>query len=165
MEKEKTICFTGHRPNNLPWRNYECGEQFNNFKESLKNVIVENIKKGYKYFLSGMAMGFDLISAKVILELKKEYNIKLIAVLPYKNHGKNWNLQDKIGHDYVLKNADEIIVLNEEYNKYVFFDRNKYMVEHSSKVIACYNNIKGGTLNTIKFALKHGREVEYVSLG
>ena len=165
MKKEKAICFTGHRPNNLPWRSYECGEQFNNFKANLRNVIVGNIQKGYKYFLSGMAMGFDLIAAKVILELKEEYDIKLIAVLPYSNHGKNWNMQDKIRHDEILKNADDIIVLNEEYNKYVFFDRNKYMVENSSKVIACYNNIKGGTLNTIKFALKHGREVEYVSLG
>ena len=163
MKKENTICFTGHRPINLPWRNYECGEQFNNFKENLKNIIISNIYEGYNCFISGMAMGFDLIAAGVVLELKEHYDIKLISVLPHKNHGKYWNLKDKFKHDQILKRADKIICLNEDYSKYCFNLRNKYMVDNSSKVIACYNNIKGGTLNTIKYATKLGKEIEYVS--
>lgn len=162
MEKEKIICFTGHRPQNLPWRNYECGEQFNNFRENLRNIIIKNINEGYRIFISGMAMGFDMISADVVLELKEIYDIKLIAVLPYKNHSKSWNIKDKTKHSRILKEADSVIILNEEYNRYCFFDRNKYMVDNSSKVIACYNFIKGGTLDTIKYAIKQGREVEYV---
>jgi len=164
MEKKKTICFTGHRPSNLPWRNYECGEQFNSFRENLRHIILRNIKVGYKTFISGMAMGFDLIAASVVLELKELYDIKLIAVLPHKGHGRAWNKQYKFKHDEVLKQADEVITLCENYSNFCFSLRNKFMVDNSDKVIACYNNVKGGTLNTIKYACKLGREIEYVSL-
>ena len=163
MEKEKTICFTGHRPDNLPWRNYECGEQFNEFRENLRHVILKNIKEGYTFFISGMAMGFDMIAASVVLELKELYDIKLIAVLPHKNHGKNWNVKEKLKHLNILNRADEVICLSENYTKYCFHVRNKYMVDNSSKVIACYNFVKGGTLNTINYASKLGKEIEYVS--
>ena len=36
------------------------------------------------------------------------------------------------------------------------------MVNNSNKVIACYNNVRGGTLDTIKYAIKLGKEIEYV---
>ncbi len=164
MELEKTICFTGHRNSHLPWRGYEIGEQFKNFKIRLKNAIKENITKGYKYFLSGMAIGTDMIFSELVLELRKEYDIKLICVLPFSGMDNLWERNTRERYKNILNNADEVISLSETYSKSSFMIRNKYMVNNSSKVIACFGNFAGGTLNTINYARKLGKEIEFVSL-
>jgi len=42
-------------------------------------------------------------------------------------------------------------------------DRNKYMVEHYSVVIACFNGIPSGTGNTIRFAKEKGCKVRIIN--
>lgn len=37
--------------------------------------------------------------------------------------------------------------------------RNRYMVDHSSMLVACYNGQPGGTWNTIKYAMDFDREI------
>ena len=55
-------------------------------KNKLKEEIIKAIKNGYTTFISGMALGFDMICAEIILQLKKEYpNIKLIGAIPCKH--------------------------------------------------------------------------------
>ena len=61
--KENTCCFTGHRPSKLPWGYDESGAQFELFRERLKEVIISSIQNGYTHFISGVALGFDIISA------------------------------------------------------------------------------------------------------
>ncbi len=70
----KKICgFTGHRPQLLPWGYDESCTDFYKFKEQLSAIIKDSIHKGYTFFISGMALGIDIIAAKIIIELKKEY--------------------------------------------------------------------------------------------
>lgn len=71
--RNRTLCFTGHRPQKLPWGENEDDERCKKMKKTLKEKIIEAIKNGYIYFISGLALGFDIISAEMILELKKEY--------------------------------------------------------------------------------------------
>ena len=52
-----TCCFTGHRPGKLPWGYNEQGIKFLLFKIRLRKTIKQAIKNGYKYFISGMALG------------------------------------------------------------------------------------------------------------
>ena len=75
-EKKLIACaFTGHR--NLP-------EYFD--EEIIKKAVEKCIKKSVEIFYNGVAKGFDLLSAKVVLSLKKKYpNIKLIACIPCYN--------------------------------------------------------------------------------
>ena len=164
MELEKTICFTGHRNSHLPWRGYEIGEQFNNFRIRLRNAIEENIKKGYVYFLSGMAIGTDMIFSELVLDLRKKYDIKLICVLPFKNPDNIWAGHLKERFRNILENADDVIITSETYSKSSFMIRNKYMVNNSNKLIACFGNFPGGTLNTINYAKSLGKEIEFVIL-
>ena len=42
-----------------------------------------------------------------------------------------------------------------------FQKRDEWLVEQSSRVIAVYDGVYGGTKNTIDFAVKCGVEVEY----
>ena len=70
----KKICgFTGHRPQSLPWGYNENCAEFYKFKNNLTNIIKNSINKGYTFFISGMALGVDMIAAKTIIELKSEY--------------------------------------------------------------------------------------------
>lgn len=70
-----TCCFTGHRPQSLPWKFNEQDERCLKMKERLRNEIIKAIKNGYKTFISGMALGFDMICAEIVLELKKHIHL------------------------------------------------------------------------------------------
>lgn len=71
MNKDTTACFTGHRSQKLPWRFNENNERCNVMKKNLRAEIENAIQRGYKTFLCGMAIGFDMICAETILALKK----------------------------------------------------------------------------------------------
>lgn len=85
MEKNLKICFTGHRPNSLPWKNNEKSLKFLLFKAKIKRVILKQIKNNYKYFITGMALGSDIICAELILFLKQKYNLFLECAIPCKD--------------------------------------------------------------------------------
>ena len=56
------------------------------------DIVSINVYDGYVYFISGMALGFDMICAEIVLELKMKYPyIKLICAIPCKNQDKLWN--------------------------------------------------------------------------
>ena len=42
-------------------------------------------------------------------------------------------------------------------------DRNKFMVEHSSVLIACFNQKQGGTQNTITYAKEKGLKIKIIN--
>ena len=89
INKKVTACFTGHRPQKLPWKFNEQDERCIEMKKKLKNEIIKSIESGYTSFISGMALGFDIICAEIILELKEIYpNIRLICALPCKDQTK-----------------------------------------------------------------------------
>lgn len=58
---------------------------------------------------------------------------------------------------------DEVIVLQGHYTADCMNKRNKYVVENSSVVIACYNGKPSGTGNTIRFAKENGCKVRIIS--
>ena len=79
--RSQTCCFTGHRV--IP--NSEI-EQLTN---RLSLEIINLIKRGYRYFGSGGALGFDMLAAEVVLSLKATYpHINLILVLPCRDQAK-----------------------------------------------------------------------------
>ena len=63
MTKEKSVCFTGHRPEKLPG----YGEMNNSLLNMIKSMLYYRIylaaQSGYEYFISGLARGVDLWAA------------------------------------------------------------------------------------------------------
>ena len=55
----KTVAFTGHRLEKLPWGGDEQSEPAASFKRRLKDTLEELITTGCVNFLSGAARGFD----------------------------------------------------------------------------------------------------------
>lgn len=74
MTKKQSCCFTGHRPQSLPFRFNENDERCIDLKRRLKDAIIEMItQNGVTHFISGMAIGVDMYAAEIVLELKETY--------------------------------------------------------------------------------------------
>ena len=69
---KKVCCFSGHRPSKLPWGYNENDLKCVSIKKKLYIEIEKTINEGYNIFLCGMALGFDMICAEIVLELKKK---------------------------------------------------------------------------------------------
>lgn len=163
--KNRTLCFTGHRPQKLPWRENEDDERCEIVKKTLREKIIEAIKNGYVYFISGLALGFDIISAEMVLELKKDYpHIKLIGAIPCKDQYKVWKPYQIKRYNEVLSKCDSVRCLYDMYNDKCMLERNDYMLNNSSLVIALYDGRGGGTGYTIKKAKGKGLKVEIIDL-
>ena len=54
----------------------------------------------------------------------------------------------------ILNNADFVQYIYPNYKRSCFQDRNEWMVNHASRVIAVYNGQPSGTRNTIEYAKK-----------
>ncbi len=157
---ENKICsFSGHRPKSLPWGYEEEGCDYKKFIKSFRTVLIFLIKKdGIEYFISGMALGFDIIAAETILKLKKKHpNIMLECAIPCLNQCSGWNEKYKKRYDKILEMADKVTyVSNYNYFNGCMQKRNKYMVDKSTHLIALYNGTAGGTRQTIEMAKKKG---------
>lgn len=159
---DKTCCSTGHRPQKLPWGFNENDNRYIIAKKKTKNELLMAISKGYLYFISGMALGFDMMFAEVVLELKQQYpNIKLICVVPCKDQFKLWNKNQQIRYHKILSQADYTRCLYNTYNenKNCMIERNNYMLKNSSLIIALFNGRAGGTKKTLDTAKAQGKDI------
>ena len=161
-----TCCFTGHRPNKLPWGYKEKGIRFLLFKNKLRKTIIKAIKNGYKYFISGMALGSDMICAEIVLKLKKKHpNIELECAIPCINQTEKWIIDNINRYNTVLSKADKVTyVSNKPYFNGCMQKRNKYMITSSSLLIAVYNCLSGGTHLTIELAKENHLIIKIVKV-
>ena len=155
--KKKTCCVTGHR--DLPQN------QINYVKAALLREIEKSVADGFTCFMSGVAEGVDQYFVEIVMEKQKDNpELELIAVLPYQKRLEN--LKEK-GHTYeMLEACRDVVVIREEYQPSVYSHRNRYMVEHSDRVIAVYDGReKGGTVRTIRFAHQMKKELREIPVG
>lgn len=128
--EEKTCCVTGHR--DIP------DEQIDAVKYALRREIVKAVSDGYTGFMTGFANGADQYFAEIVVILQKDFpELRLIAVLPYRKRMDS--LCQKEHTNALLDACAEVIVIQDEYRPNVYAKRNRYMVEHSDRVIAVYD--------------------------
>ena len=156
-----TLCFTGHRSQKLPWGFNEKDKRCLKMKENLYLEIEKSILQGYKTFLCGMALGFDMICAEIVLQFKKKYkDIKLIGAVPCENQDCKWSFKERERYRNLLNQLDAVRCIYKEYNgTKCMLERNNFMVNNSSKIIALFDGISGGTKKTIDYAKKQGLEI------
>lgn len=151
MEKTLTCCFTGHRA--LP------KGKMDEIRTRLSESIDEMIQKEYTCFISGGAVGFDLLAAELVVEKKKLIpKLRLRLVLPCKNQDKGWSRREKTRYEAVLENADDVVFVCEEYCTGCMHLRNREMVRQSDACIAYFSH-GGGTGHTIGCAREKGIEI------
>lgn len=155
MTKENTCCFTGHR--NIP------REDIRRIKLRLNEAIISAIDDGYRFFCAGGALGFDTFAAQSVLQLKKKYpDIRLILILPCVSQTKYWKEKDVQLYEKIKKQADKVIYTSQEYTKYCMLQRDRYLVEQSSRCICWLTYNSGGTKYTVDYARK--KQVDIIDL-
>lgn len=156
----KVCCFTGHRPQSLPWRFREDDPRCRDLKQRLFEAMINAMaEEGVRKFLSGMALGTDIWAAEKVLRLREELPITLTCVLPCRDQDARWSEEAKRRYAAVLEQCDEKILLQESYTPDCFNRRNRYMVDHSDLVIAVWNGSPSGTGNTVAYARERGKPV------
>lgn len=147
----KTCAFTGHRTLYPDYR-----------ADKLEKTINETIKDGYDTFLIGMAVGFDTECFKILLKIRKEKKIKIVACIPCENQSARFNKAQKKEYFELLEKADEKIFISKEYSPVCMKKRNEFMVKNCSLLIAYLKRDYGGTKQTVNYALKKEKKIIYV---
>lgn len=158
---EHTCAFTGHRPKSFPWGYDETARNCVLLKETLAAQISALAERGVTDFLSGMALGADLWCAQIVLDLrKKNPALNLHCVLPCQGQERKWTASAQEDYHSILAQADRVIYVGQKYTQDCMLERNRYLVEHSSVLLAVYNgSYRSGTGMTVRYAQKLGREI------
>ena len=156
---EITCCFTGHRPQSLPWRFDERDGRCLALQARLRDAIEDAIDQGARRFLTGMALGVDTWAAELVLSFRQRLPVELVCVIPCAGQQARWGAPARRRYQNILERADRRIVLEERYSPGCFERRNRYMVDHSDLVIAVWNGLPSGTGATVAYARAQGKLV------
>lgn len=115
------------------------------------------VSKGFKYFGTGGALGFDTLAAQAVLSVKETHpEVKLILVLPCENQTKFWKQQDIDVYNDIKLRADKVKVLAPHYYNGCMQKRNRHLVDCSSACICFLTKHEGGTAYTVDYAKQNG---------
>lgn len=158
---EAACAFTGHRPKSFPWGYDENAPSCVLLKEVLASQISALAEQGVTDFLSGMAQGVDLWCAQIVLDLRKTNPaLKLHAILPCEGQERKWTASAQEHYRSILAQANEGIYVGQEYSRNCMLKRNRYLVDHSSILLAVYNGTyQSGTGMTVRYAQRLKREI------
>ena len=166
MDRIKACCCTGHRPQKFPFKYGGDSENYLSYLRELEKRIEYAIEScGINRFVSGMALGVDADFAAVVLKYRERYPIELECAVPCRDQARLWGKRDKLRYEEILRRADKVTFVSEEYSSDCMLKRNRYMVDKSELVIAVFNGTKsGGTWYTINYARRSGKQVEIIDL-
>ena len=83
MDRATTCCFTGHRPNKLPWGEDERAPRCLALKARLAELLEDCYRQGYRHFICGMAQGADMYFGEAVLALREKHpDVTLEAAIP-----------------------------------------------------------------------------------
>ncbi len=167
MDRNKTVCCTGHRPKGFAWGYKNKNHRFHKvYMRFMKLMVEQYIKDGFIYFISGGAIGVDMDFAETVLDFREKYpHIQLEIAVPCPNQTKKWTDEQKTRYQSILERADTVTLVSKEYTATCMMERNEYMVDKSKAVIAFWNGaLRGGTYYTINYAEKQAVLVDCIFL-
>ena len=148
----ETCCFTGHRIIKVTPE----------LVQRLHDTIINMIESGVTDFYDGGAIGFDMLCAETVIELKAEYSdIKLHLLLPCppEEQVKGWNKSQVERYNKILQAADSVTVISEHYTRDCMKQRNGRLVELADCCICYCANPRSGTGQTVRMAKDKGIDI------
>lgn len=161
IERSKTVCFTGVRPDKLPDGGSRISKRIRALKRILYNEIVDSINEGCDVFMTGMQPGTELWAGEAVLELKNRYSVWLIAVIPYKGFGANYTDDVLWAFSRIMSGADAVVTVCENNVKGCGRMKNMFMLQQSSRIIgvAGDGHERTDAFRTLKYAADMGLDV------
>lgn len=151
---EKSSCFfTGHRIMSVR----EAARAAN-----LTGRLCEKLinKHGVTDFITGGAIGYDLIAAREVIRLRSRYPIRLHMYLPCTDQTERWRKDQQEEWKRVSAAADFVRYITDgPYSAGCMQKRNRAMVDSAYFGIAFCLYGRGGTAWTLRYAQKRGRKV------
>ncbi len=124
--KEKPCCVTSYGK--------IAADKIDSAKRKLRREALQAISDGYLHYIMGFEEDIGLSFAEVLLELQKgNPTLSIEAAIPYRNMLLRICKNRKMNK--ILAQCSEIVVLNEEYCRNCYMNRDRFMVLHSSRVI------------------------------
>lgn len=157
---EKTCCFSGHRiiaQASIPL-----------IMVKLDLAITDMIKRGVTDFITGGAIGFDMLAAKAMARRKDQgADIRLIMALPFPGHDVLWKDEQREELEILMAQADEVHYIAQRPNKQTaikscYYQRNKYMVDRAQYVVAACRKIQSGTAQTLNYAMRQKKTIIHI---
>lgn len=148
INRQKTCFFTGHRILPQPIITELAGK--------LHTTLPRIIEKGFDTFLSGGALGFDLLAAETVLRLRNRYpRLRLIFALPCLDHAAKWRQEDQYRFKTLLEQAGESVCLYAYYHQNCMKERNRFMAQHAGCCVSALRNRRqSGTAQAVRFAVE-----------
>ena len=161
--RQMTVCFSGYRPEKLPWGYDECDPRCAQLKQRLRRAVCAACDDGFRHFICGMANGCDLYFFDAARYLRLQHpEVTIEAAIPYSGQADRWRPELRERYAYDLRQCDYQTLVQEAYTPGCMMRRNRYMVDHASRLIAVFDGQEGGTRRTVEYALRSGLEVVYV---
>ena len=160
-----TCCFSGHRPMKLPWGMRESDPRCLSARAWIAQQLEELYREGYRRFLCGMAIGCDTYFADAVLDLKERCpDVRLEAAVPCSDQASRWNRVQQEKYRQLLSQCDRVKTFQDSYSADCMQRRNRYMVDESSALVACFDGRPGGTMSTLAYAMREGLEVRILDV-
>ena len=153
-------------PDGLPsWGMRESDKRCIAVKRWIAAQIEELYSLGYRQFICGMAIGCDTYFAEAVLALRERYpDISLEAAIPCADQANRWNKKQKETYAGLLSRCNSVKIFQEHYTNGCMQQRNTYMVNQSSALLACYDGRPGGTMSTLLYAKKEGLDIRMLDI-
>lgn len=160
VNRENTCCFTGHRPSKLPWKTDESDPRCRKLKKTLYEVAESVYQAGIRHFICGMAEGCDLYFAEELFRLRENHaGITVEAAIPCETQAAAWSEEQRNRYFRDVAACDRETMVSRAYTRGCMAERNRYMVDASSVLIAVYDGTLGGTMQTVHYAKKKNLEI------
>ena len=160
VNRDNSCCFTGHRPEKLPWSREEYPRRAAELEDKLFDVLQALYPTGIRHLICGMARGCDMIFLNAAFRLRAEHpDVTVEAAIPCEGQARGWTQAEQAAYYRAVSECDYETVLQSARDASCMLNRNRYMVDHSSVLIAVYDGSRGGTMHTIHYAEKQGLEI------
>ncbi|MDR0917313.1 MAG: DUF1273 domain-containing protein [Oscillospiraceae bacterium] len=159
-EREITACFSGYRPEKLPWGVDEDDPRCRMLKHKLYDIAEALYHSGIRRFVVGMARGCDTFFCEELLKLREiSPDLTIEAAIPCEDQARRWSEPDRARYFELLSQCDTETYVSRRYTNDCMMKRNRYMVDKSSVIVVVFDGKVGGTMYTRQYAATRGIEV------
>ncbi len=153
--REHTCCFTGHRDISEA----ACPD----IEERISFAVRRMLEKGVTCFCFGGAVGFDTLAAECVLRMRDEglAAVSAVLIVPYDGYheARDRSPQERARYLGLLPRFDAVLSTRPSPSRWMFWERDRDLVDRSAYCIAYLTRPDSGTGYTVRYAEKKGLSV------